>query len=278
MRSHRSLQVLEAYRQRILRIRDGLLSRTKIAWPLSMETVNNEWVNRQAVLVEMGQIEAVRVSSAFLSAFLSTELAERVHATIQDPRDYAGRFPDGRLLADALRSPVIGALGLRKEGAPEDQALAEGENRATRMAERAMMHAARESLRIGMAEDDRVVGWQRSVKGTCGACLGDIEVFVPTEEPERSLNVHPYCQCVTVPVVVGVPQNVALPSGNEIFARMSPAEQDIEFGQDKADALRKGDLSLGDLVATDRVHTPAGRPDDFVITERSMEAADPGGQ
>jgi hypothetical protein len=64
-----------------------------------------------------------------------------------------------------------------------------------------LMNAGRESLREAMERDDRIEGWQRAVRGTCGACGGDIAVAVSTELPAIPLKVHPYCQCVTEPVV-----------------------------------------------------------------------------
>jgi hypothetical protein len=53
-----------------------------------------------------------------------------------------------------------------------------------------------------MEQDDRIVGYQRALKGTCGACSGSrsYEAFSPNA-PVVELKVHPNCQCVAEPVV-----------------------------------------------------------------------------
>ena len=57
-------------------------------------------------------------------------------------------------------------------------------------------------------------------------------------------------------------------TGQERFDAMTPAEQDEQFGPEKAEALRDGTISLADLVD----HSPLDTAEDF-ITEKPLNAA-----
>jgi hypothetical protein len=266
--SPRSLQVTSAYRDRLAAIRARLDASAAREWPRIDTLDGTRWAERVAQVLAGAQTEAVRASAGYLTAFLSTELGRRVRGPVLDSRAYAGVSRDGRPLTESLRSPLIGVLAALKDGKTPEEALATGWNRAQRMLEMDLMHAARESLREGIAADDRVEGWQRGVAGTCGACAGDVAVSVTTRLPSVPLRVHPNCKCVTVPVVTGVPNRVPLLTGQQLFERMSRDEQNEQFGEVKADALRAGAITLADLVATSSLETSQ----DF-ITEKPLDAA-----
>jgi len=57
-------------------------------------------------------------------------------------------------------------------------------------------------------------------------------------------------------------------TGQERFDAMTPAEQDEQFGPEKAEALRDGTISLADLVD----HSELATAQDF-ITEKPLNAA-----
>ena len=58
------------------------------------------------------------------------------------------------------------------------------------------------------------------------------------------------------------------PTGNEIFQRMTRAEQDEQFGPEKAEALRSGSIALTDLVGT----SPLATEPDYIV-EKPLDAA-----
>lgn len=66
-----------------------------------------------------------------------------------------------------------------------------------------------------------------------------------------------------------VSEPVELPTGQELFDQMTPAEQDEQFGKRKADALRSGRISLQDLVG----HSAMATEDDY-LTEKPLNEAD----
>jgi hypothetical protein len=127
-------------------------------------------------------------------------------------------------------------------------------------------HAHRTALLDGLAADERFQGWQRAVTGTCGACAGDIAVEVSTNLPSIPLQVHPNCQCVTQPVVTGVPQTITLPTGTEIFNAKSTREQDEMVGPKAAAAVRAGSVGLEELVE----RSPLDSDQDDFITQKPL--------
>jgi hypothetical protein len=196
-----SLRITEAYRTRLFGLRSQLERRAETLWPTIEGLDDFTWTNKAAAATQNAQREAVALTGAYLTAFLTSEVGTRTRGPILDTRRYSGLSRDGRPLRDALRSPMIGVRFKLKEGATPEEALAYGLHRAKRMVSVDYDHAHRTALLDGLAADERFQGWQRAVTGTCGACAGDIAVEVSTNLPSIPLRVHPNCQCVTEPVL-----------------------------------------------------------------------------
>jgi hypothetical protein len=145
------------------------------------------------------QREAARLSSAYLSTFIASELGEPERPPALSVWDKA--FGGGDL-REALRSPVIKAKMLIKDGSRPRVAVSLVRPILVSDVGLFIDTAARESLRQGMEMDDRIVGYQRALKGTCGACAGSRTYEAFSENaPVVPLMVHPNCQCVAEPVV-----------------------------------------------------------------------------
>jgi hypothetical protein len=213
-----SLRITEAYRARLFGLRSQLERRAETLWPTIDGLDDFTWTNKAAAATQNAQREAVALTGAYLTAFLTSEVGTRTRGPILDTRRYSGLSRDGRPLRDALRSPMIGVRFKLKEGATPEEALAYGLNRAKRMVSVDYDHAHRTALLDGLAADERFQGWQRAVTGTCGACAGDIAVEVSTNLPSIPLQVHPNCQCVTEPVVARrtVPASSVTPSSKDL--------------------------------------------------------------
>jgi hypothetical protein len=239
-----SLRLVDAYRERIdaTRVRtDALLQRIFDSVP------HREFPERAATILGEAQLEAIRASAGFLSAFLSSEFA-RPLAGPPPHRELAGLTRDGRPLAEAYDAPSIALWTKLSEGENVDDAVAAGRLRLSRMVEWDYMHSARESLRRGFEDDERIVGWRRGIKGTCAKCMGDVEVAVSVELPPVSLHVHPNCKCVTIPVVRGTRDRFLEQDGLDRWNAMTMSEQDKMVGQSAATAIRKGYCTMDDLV------------------------------
>lgn len=256
-----SLAVTERYRAEMLRLRRSGTLEARRTWaavrPADLDATYD--VATLALWVEQRQRAAARASSAYLAAFVASELGEE---TVPLPADYeaTGKTYERNELRESLRNPMIGVKVGIASGKTPAEALATNRERVERMVALAIDTAGREALRSGIEADERIEGWQRAVGGTCGACLGDVAVETSVELPSIPIRVHPYCQCVTEPYVVRPPRAVEAaprPSGRELFERMSATEQDEALSPPVAAAVRAGEVELADLVRERRIDGPA---------------------
>lgn len=193
----RSLRLTDSYRDRLVATRSALQTRAEQLWPTIETFDNTQWVEKMAAALTQAQVEAVRLSSAYLGAFLTTETGRRTEPPALDSRAYAGKSFDGRPLTESLRSPLVGVLAALKEGLGASDSLANGLVRATRMVGVDYDHAHRTALLEAIAEDPRFDGWNRSLAGTCGACAAVAAGLNHGIE----FQVHPGCKCVSQPTV-----------------------------------------------------------------------------
>lgn len=259
--SPRSLSVTAAYRERVAAVRARVVERAEREWPEIESLDGSRWPERLAQVVAAAQTEAVRAAAGYLTAYLSTETGRRQRAVNVDTRRYAGFSRDGRPLAEAFQSPVIGVRAALAAGKSPGEALAYGLQRATRMVSVDLDHAHRTALMDTIDADDRFGGWERATAGTCGACMA-------LSGSSGAFETHPGCNCTPQPKVRGVPNRIPLLTGAEMFERLSREEQDAQFGPDKAEALRTGAVALADLVQRSRLKTG----DTDFITEKPLDA------
>lgn len=267
-RHERSLLLTDAYRDRLraltARVEQTVTQRWGDVRLEDFEPSFGDWLGAASTAVAGAQTQAVRLSTGYLTAFLSSELGRGVRTVSVDGTRLVGRSRDGRSLAEAYDSPRIGVLVAKQGGEGNDTALKAGLVRALRMVELDTMHAGRTALLEGIEGDERFEGWQRALRGTCGACAG---VASGVSHGLR-FQVHPGCQCVSEPVVGGLPNVFPRPTGAEIFAAKSEDEQNEMLGPEAAERVRQGDVSLADLVAQSHL---ASDQDDW-ITQRPVSA------
>lgn len=201
-----------------------------------------------ATTLTRAQVEGVRASAAYLAAFLRSEVGRGATPSI-DTRKYAGVTRDGRPLAEALQSPLIGVRAALKDGKPPQVALNLGLIRAKRTVGFETMQAARDALIATVKADDRFSDFQRAVAGTCAAC----EALSGTGGPH--FEVHPNCECVPMPVVRGVRDLFPIPTGIELFKRKTKAEQDAAVGPEAAQLIRDGQADLKDFISHSKTDT-----------------------
>lgn len=260
-----SLRVTEAYRERMVGIRDAARRAALGAWrQVDFEALDGSFpADLVAAAVSGLQQQAVRASAGYVGAYVSSERASRAPAPPIDPAPYVGRTRDGQELVDALRLPLITVKAAIAERKPDPMDL--GRVRLLRLVGLATDAAARGALSDLIQADDRLIGWRRAVRGTCGACLG--AATGRPADPGESMDIHPGCQCVSEPIVVGAPDRIRRPSGASLFAAMTAVAQDQLLGPEKAELVRTGAADLADLVD----HSPMKHEDDY-LTERPLEA------
>jgi hypothetical protein len=254
--NQKSLRLVDAYRSRLLALSDRVETTARELWPRIEDLDGTTWPEQMASVVTRAQTEGVRLTAGYLAAYLRSESGRGTVPAIDSAR-YAGVSRDGRPLAEALRSPIIGVLSSLKQGDSPDKALALGLVRARRSVAFEAVQTPREALLDAIEEHPRVEGFQRQVAGTCGACMA--------LSGEPNMEVHPGCQCLPVPKVVGVKEAIAIPTGTDLFRSLTKPEQDRAVGPEAAELVREG-APLKDFVK----HNAQEERDDF-ITQRPVE-------
>jgi hypothetical protein len=256
-----SLHLTDAYRDQLAGIRKPTLALAQSAWRRvrieELEQTYAAWLALVAAATTGAQANAVRASASYLTAFLASETRKPQPVPVIDAGDYVGVSRDGRAIRDALASPLIGVKVALRDQRGTTFALNAGKLRALRMVGLDIDQAARKSLQAAMVEDDRITGYQRAVKGTCGACLG---AAVGPEDADSDFEIHPNCQCVPEPRVRGARDRFPRPTGQDIFEAMTPAEQIAALGPEIAELVRSGAVPLSALVGK----SPQATDTDFI--------------
>ena len=261
--SPRSQLLTKQYRQRLDAQRDRLQRLAVERWPTIEELDSTDWTKRMATAVEQAQVEALRTTAGYLSAFLTLEMGKRTQSYGIDSRSKAGFSTDGQPLGEGLRSPLIGVYVRLKKGSDASEALGFGLSRARRQVGMDFDAAHRLALLEAIDSDDRFAGWQRATNGTCGACLA-VAAHV---HHGLSFPVHPGCHCVSEPVVSGVPNSFPRPTGTELFAQKSESEKNEAVGPKAAALLAVGAIELSELVQYEELDSDM--PD--LITQRPVD-------
>lgn len=258
-RSQLSQNLTKAYRRRLdvfrIRVERSAVDR----WPTLDGLGSSDWIERTAAQVEQAQTEAVRATAGYLAAFLSAELGQHTSGPAIDSAKYAGFGSDGRSLVESLQSPIVGIRAKLKGGSSVTDALAFGLDRAKRQVGMDFDAAHRNALLEAIDADDRFDGQQRVTSGTCGACLA--------LSGTPSTAVHPGCKCVSQPRVSGVADLFPVPTGSELFAQKSEAEQNDALGPKAAALVRAGVIELHDLVE----HEELDSDQPAFITQRPVD-------
>lgn len=215
-----------------------------------------------AEAIAAGQRDAQQLAQAFVVSYVETETGRAYRAAPMAA--VAGTTRDGAGLRTAL-SGAVGVTWFRiTQGAAPAEALLTGRAYLERLTSLAVSDAAEREVEH-QADRSRglLPGWTWQVVGrTCVACL-DQQTGEVRRWSERGRR-HPGCDCVRVPVPVGVFDEVSRPTGIQLFDQMTPSQQAAIFkadGEAKAATIRAGSASFSDFAGTDR--TAAGT----VITE-----------
>lgn len=238
-----SFRLTERYRARLFALRGQVQSEARKRWP--NDPAATDYPAQMAAVVQQAQTTALRLTGAYLTAFIASETGKATRAISLDTRAYIGLTADGKPLADGLQSPLIGALGALKRGRPFEIAQKIGIDRATRQVGMHYDHAHRTALHDAIEADERFSKGARAVRGTCGACAA--------LSGSPHMEVHPGCQCVEEPEVAGTSQRFPRPTGAALFAAKSTEQQDEMLGPEAAQRVRDGELEVADLVKHDRL-------------------------
>jgi hypothetical protein len=216
-------------------------------------------------VVDGAKRQGVTLADGYLAAYIAAEKGGQPKPRGLDAAPYLDS-EDGRSTRRALLPPLFTVKAAIASGLGVEQGLHLGRIRAVRTVSVQTMDAPRRALADLYQEDSRVVGWRRVASwGACGACLSLMSGEV--EHSRAELHVHPECRCIGEPVVKAVRERIRRPTGREVFESMTAEQQNAAVGEKKAELIRSGDASFGDLVKHE--HQATG-PD--LITEAPLTA------
>lgn len=251
--SRRSLRITDLYAGRLKSRAAGVERQLGRAWRLDRDDFDGSfdaWLALALPAVERAQLENVRLTAAYVSAFVLSETGRRERPRM-DPADYVGVTADGSPLDEGMAWPRIRAKQVMAEGGDVDAASRVAQAAAVAMAGMDVYGAARRPLADWLGSSG--VGWRRVVVGeTCGACLGLADGRVMS--PSARLHVHPSCDCVAEPVLG--PDRFRRATGSQVFESLSPDERRAALGDEAAALVDEGRIGLSDLVS--EVRTAGG--------------------
>jgi hypothetical protein len=277
--SPRSLQVTDRYQQTLRRLRAMAARIVEATWAMvaidDLDGTYNRWAENAATHITTAQQQAAALSAAYLAAFRASETGGRPTPPTFDSARYVGTTRAGVPVATMLGATLAGMLtriaqrdSATTVSAARLDAVAWALQRNQRMAGDEAVHAARSVLSDAInADRETYRGWRRVPgPGACIVCLATADGQI--SRADRLLRVHDHCTCVTEPVIAAVPEHAHRESGPQRFASLTEDEQNELAGQDTAQALRDGRISLGDLVGL----RPMSHQDDQLV-QRSLEDA-----
>ena len=261
--NRQSLAITNAYGQRLKAVEARILAQNRRAWNLTgnFDAEYAEWFAVMAPAVAAAQALNVRLTSAYLGAFRTSETRRRTPPPNIDPTPYVGRTRDGRTFEEGWTSPVIKTKVAMGEGKTIADASRIGLEASANIIRMDTYAAAREAMASQIRRNEGIIGYRRVSQGetTCGGCLAaeDGEVLSETED----FAAHPGCDCVAEPVYGDVDDLFNHPTGAERFSRLSAQEKIEAVGLDAAQLLSTDDIQLYELAG--RFRTATGQ--DFLV-------------
>jgi SPP1 gp7 family putative phage head morphogenesis protein len=157
----------------------------------------------------------------------------------------------GRGVREALETAVATGMGPRETARLVRQQFGMGLSRALTIARTEQIRAYREaSGRTYEANADVLDGWvwlSAADARTCASCLA---MHGSVHAVQRRIDSHPNCRCVMLPRVKGA--RIEIEKGEDLFAQMTPAQQDAKLGKAAGAAYRAGAVKLADFVEVRR--------------------------
>lgn len=266
----RSLTLTDRYSRQLARTASRVKALAGGRWNLAPEDFDgsySSWLDVVVLAVVQAQRQNLRLTQAYLSAFVLSETGSRTRLPAVSPDEFVGRSRDGRELREAWSSPPIKAKVAIGDGKTVEEASSVAQEAALNLVDVDTYHGARGPLAALIGTVSAFEGYRRVTGGSaCGACLGAADGTVFSSDEVFQL--HANCDCVAEPVVAGVRDTARRESGQQIFENLSLSEQNARLGVEAAEAVRSGLVAVGDLVGFSPMKT---EPD--WLTQKPLSAA-----
>lgn len=241
-----SSKVTERYRKQKARLRDRARRLARETWSkVRPSDIRGTFdAGMMTLLLTQLQSEAARLSTGYVAAFTSSELDRPVAPETTDKLS-VGRARSGKPLRQAIDNQVIQVLKNIKAGMDPQEAIHKQAASLERLVGTSIDSAAEAALAQAIISSPFINGYTRSIsQPACAACMA---MAGRTHDHLVHFPVHPNCDCVQEPLVDGAP---ASEPGQDVFNRMTHAEQDAAMGPQAAQAVRDGKLQVSDFAGS----------------------------
>ena len=267
--NRRSLVITNAYGRRLKVIESRVVEQSRRTWQVTGDFDGDyaAWFSVMAPAVAAAQALNLRLTSAYLGAFQSSETGRVVKPPAIPTEPYVGRTRDGRTFEEGWTSPPIKSKVAMAEGRTIQEAADIGLDAASNLIRLDTYAAARNAMADQIKASDGIIGYRRVSQGetTCGGCLAaeDGDVLSDSED----FATHAGCDCVAEPVYGDVDDLFKHPTGAERYSRLSTEEKIEAVGLEAAQLLDSDQIALRDLAGK----SPTALGDDF-LTQRPLDA------
>lgn len=205
--------------------------------------------------VAQGQFTVADAAQAYIAAQMAAQGGSAAAEAALVAAAFAGIAPDGGPLETLLFLPAIGVRRRLAAGYSPDEAMLGGLADMARYASTSVADAARTADQVGMTANRGCVAYVRVVQ--LPACSRCIVLSGQMYRYSEGFLRHPNCDCQTLPLRAHEWPGIATPQ--QLFARMSSAEQHRVFGAAGAQAISEG-ADVGQVVNARRGMAHAGAP------------------
>jgi hypothetical protein len=256
-RNPRSLRLTDLYAQRLKAVAARVEQVASSRWSLEPDDFDGSygsWRDVAVQAVSQAQRQNVRLTQGYLAAFIASETGSRTAPLSVPAEKYVGKSRDGRDLREAWDSPVIKAKVAVRDGKSVEEASDIAKAAALALVGLDTYAAARSVMADQLGTIPIVIGFRRvTVGATCGACMGAASGTILPKGTD--FHVHPGCDCVAEPALKNVPDTAKRKTGTEIYNELTPAEQAARVGDEAAELIRTGEITLSDLVGSSPMKT-----------------------
>ena len=247
--NRRSLQITNLYGRRLKEIERRVLEQSRRTWRVTgdFDADYAGWFEVMAPAVAAAQQLNVRLTSAYLGAFESSEKGRVVRPPNIDPAQYVGKTRDGRTFEEGWTSPPIKSKFAMAQGKTIEEAAKIGFETSSNLIRLDTYAAARDAMAGVIRDSGGIIGYRRVSQGetTCGGCLAaeSGDVLSDTED----FATHGGCDCVAEPVYGDVDDLFKHPTGQERYSRLSTPEKIEAVGLDASQLIDSGQIRLAEL-------------------------------
>lgn len=261
-----SAKVTERYRKHKVRLRDRARKLARQTWAkVKPSDIRGTFdAGLMTLLLSQLQREAARLSTGYVSAFITSELGHVVAPETTDLLQ-VGRARSGKPLRQAVDNQVIQVLKAIKGGMDPKEAIERQAASLERLVGTSIDSAAEEALAQAIITSPFTNGYTRSIsQPACAACMA---MAGTTHDGLVHFPVHPSCDCVAEPIVG---QALASEPGQDVFNRLTREEQDGSLGPQAAQAVRDGKLQISDFAGASPQNA-----EPRILTQRSLAELEP---